>query len=80
MTDPPPVPARAPVLSLTRNGGALWLSVQGDPGQSYQVEQNSALGTTNWTTLGSLVLTNDPALFPLDPPTNRAVFYRVRAP
>lgn len=80
LTDPPPVPVRAPVLSLTRNGGALWLSLQGDPGQSYRVEQNSALGTTNWTTVGSLVLTNDPALFALDPPTNRAVFYRVRAP
>ena len=80
LTDPPPVVAPAPTLSIQRNGGALWLSIHGDAGQAYEVEQNSALGTTNWTAVDSVVLATNPTLFVLEPPTNGAAFYRVRTP
>jgi hypothetical protein len=80
LTDPAPVPAQAPILSIARNGGTLLLSIRGATGQAYRVEQTSALGGTHWTAVTTLVLTNDPALFALNPPTNQAAFYRARAP
>ncbi|MBU6401711.1 MAG: hypothetical protein KGS61_15445, partial [Verrucomicrobia bacterium] len=72
--------APPPLLALSRTGGGLQLSLSGGVGQSYEVQQVSALAQTNWTTVVSLTLTNNPQIVALPSPADSPVFWRVAAP
>jgi hypothetical protein len=80
VSDAPAAAARAPKLSILRNAGELRLNIQGDAGLSYRIEQTERLGSTNWTGVATLVLTNSPQSYPLTTPTNATLFWRVRTP
>jgi hypothetical protein len=69
-----------PRLTLSQTNAALLLSVSGNVGQTYQVQQVSSLTQTNWTLVQSLSLTNNPQSIALARPTNGPSFWRVRSP
>jgi hypothetical protein len=71
---------RPPQLGLSRSGNQLLLSISGESGQSYTIQQTSTLNTTNWLKSVSLTLTNDSQEFPLPLPTEQTSFWRATAP
>jgi|SRR5579859_3475490 len=77
--DPASALPRQPSLVLTRGSTNLFLSISGDVGRTHQIQQTSSLTLTNWQTIQSLTLTNDPEQVPLPIPTNGPAFWRVSA-
>ncbi len=71
--------ARPPSLTLTPGGASLSLSISGTVGRTHEVQQTTSLSQTNWTTVSSITLTNDPQTVPLSIPTTATSFWRVRA-
>jgi hypothetical protein len=78
--DPAPAPPRRPQLSLAASSTNLLLTIRGDVGHLHQVQEALSLGSTNWQTVVSVTLTDDPqvVLLPL-PSEGRAKFWRVLA-
>jgi hypothetical protein len=74
-TAPPP---RAPLLALTWTSTNLLLSISDDVGHLLDLQQAPSLPATNWQTMISITLTNDPQMVPVYPPTP-ATFYRALA-
>jgi len=72
--------AVAPSLSLVRGATELSLSIHGAVGQMHEIQQIGALDQTNWITVLSITLTNDPQSFLLPLPTNATRFWRARVP
>jgi hypothetical protein len=70
---------RKPLLALTRGATNLFLSISGDVGRLHQIQQTSSLTLTNWQTVQSVTLTNDPQQVLLPIPTNGPAFWRVSA-
>jgi len=70
--------ARPPLLTLTRGSTALSLSISGTLGRTHEVQQITSLDQTNWTTVSSVTLTNDPQSVSLPLPTDATSFWRVR--
>lgn len=73
------VNARPPLLTLALGGTNLSLSISGTVGRTHEVQQTTSLSQTNWNTVSSITLTNDPQAVPLPIPTNASSFWRVRA-
>ena len=72
------VSARPPSLTLTPGTTSLSLSISGTLGRTHEVQQVTALSDTNWTTVSSVTLTNDPQTVSLPLPSNESSFWRVR--
>ena len=70
---------RAPLLTIVNGMTNLLLTVSGTVGSVHEVQQTSSLGSTNWTLVSSVTLTNDPQTVTLPLPTNMTSFWRVRA-
>ncbi|PYK96255.1 MAG: hypothetical protein DME19_20340 [Verrucomicrobia bacterium] len=70
--------ARPPSLTLTPGGANLSLSISGTVGRTHEVQQITSLSQTNWATVSSVTLTNDPQSVSLSSPTNVTSFWRVR--
>lgn len=77
--DPLSALPRRPLLTLTRGATNLFLGISGDVGRMHQIQQTSSLTITNWQTIQSLTLTNDPQQVLLPIPTNGPAFWRVSA-
>jgi hypothetical protein len=78
--DPAPAPPRRPQLSLAASSTNLLLTIRGDVSHLHQVQEALSPASTNWQTVVSVTLTNDPqvVLLPL-PSESRAKFWRVLA-
>lgn len=78
--DPGTAPApRTPGLSFTWNSTNLLFSVSGDIGHLHDIQQISDLSTSNWQTLASVTLTNDPQTVSIPLPQGSAGFWRALA-
>ncbi len=78
--DPAAVGVRSPLLILSRGTTNLWLSVSGSVGRIHEVQETSSLAETNWATISSFTLTNDPQIVSLLLPTRAPGFWRMRVP
>ena len=76
LTNPTP---RRPILLLSCTPTNLLLRVSGDVGRIHAIEQASSLNSTNWQTIQTFTLTNDPQLRTLSLPETTPTFWRVRA-
>lgn len=70
---------RAPGLALDWNSTNLLFSVSGDIGHLHDIQQITDLSTSNWQTLVSVTLTNDPQIVSLPLPQGSAAFWRAVA-
>jgi hypothetical protein len=78
--DPPSVTLpRRPQLSLAVASGSLTLTIAGDIGHTHQVQEVNSLDSTNWQSVASVTLTNDPQQVALPLPTGATHFWRVIA-
>lgn len=73
------IPPRRPALSLSSAQTHLLLWVSGDVGRTHLVQEAASPGSTNWTTVQSLTLTNDPQVLTLPLPAAGPAFWRVKA-
>lgn len=73
------VPPRRPLLSLAHAQTHLRLRVSGDVGRLHLVQEAPSPSPTNWTTVQSLTLTNDPQFLTLPLPATSPTFWRVTA-
>jgi hypothetical protein len=71
--------ARRPLFSLTVTASNLLFTIHGDVGHPHQVQESLILPATNWQTVASVTLTNDPQLVAVVLPTTRLKFWRVQA-
>ena len=72
-------PPRAPTLSLAPGQTNLWLTIGGDIGHTNLIQEIDSLASTNWQTIVSLTLTNDPQTVSLPLPVSRTGFWRALA-
>lgn len=72
--------ARRPSLAVGRFDQGLRLSITGEAGRTYQIEQITALGQTNWTQLATVTMTNETQNLVVTAPIEPASFWRVRVP
>ena len=72
-------PPRRPTLSLSLTSTNLLLRVSGDVGRTHFVQQASTPNATNWTTIQSLVLAQDPQELALPLPASSPRFWRALA-
>jgi len=70
--------ARPPLLTLTRGSTALSLSISGTVGRTHEVQEITSISQTNWSTVSSVTLTNDPQSVSLPLPLDATSFWRVR--
>jgi hypothetical protein len=75
--DPPGPLPRRPVLSLLRTATNYLLTIQGDVGHLHQVQETLILPATNWQTIASVTLTNDPQTISLPLSAARMRLWRV---
>jgi hypothetical protein len=70
-----------PVISLSRSGTNLLLSISGEIGKLHQVEMATTLGLGIWNMATNVTLASDPHTVPLRVPTpqTRTTFWRVKA-
>jgi hypothetical protein len=71
--------ARRPVLTLARGATNCWLTIAGDINHLHEIQESTNLVSTNWVTVMSFTLTNDPQTVSLPLPTAGSKFLRVRA-
>jgi hypothetical protein len=78
--DPATAPApRAPQLALAWSSTNVLVSVSGAVGHLHDVQQTLSLPATNWQTVVSVTLTNDPQTVPVPYPQALSVFWRALA-
>jgi len=75
----PDTPPRRPGLSLSNAQTHLVLRIGGDVGRPHLVQAAASPNATNWTTVQSLTLTNDPQNVTLPLPIASPTFWRVKA-
>lgn len=71
---PPP-----PALALSSNSTNLLVSLSGAVGHPLELQQASSLPATNWQTVVSITLTNNPQLIALPLPSATSAFWRAVA-
>ena len=76
--DPPSLPRR-PLMSLAITSTNFLVTIHGDIGHPHQVQESLVLPATNWQTVASVTLTNDPQNISLPLSATRAKFWRVQA-
>jgi len=72
-------PARRPNFSLKVTSSNLLFTIHGDVGHPHQVQESLVLPATNWQTVASVTLTNDPQLVSIALPATRVKYWRVQA-
>jgi hypothetical protein len=77
--DPAAAAPRRPKLTLTRGTTNLWLAISGDTNHVHRIQEITNALSTNWQTIVSLTLTNDPQTVSLPEPTSSPKFWRGRA-
>ena len=77
--DPQGALPRRPVLSLTLTSTNFLLTIHGDVGHLHQVQETLVLPATNWQTVASVTLTNDPQNVSLPLSASRTRLWRVQA-
>jgi hypothetical protein len=78
--DPQTAPApRAPLVASSWTSTNLLFSISGDVGHLHDLQQTLSLPATNWQTVLSVTLTNDPQIISLPYPPAPAAFWRVQA-
>jgi len=70
---------RAPMLELVQTSTNVLLTVHGDTGYTHEIQQLSDLGSSNWQTATSVVVTLDPQTVSLPLSPGAVSFWRVRA-
>lgn len=70
---------RPPVIGLTWTSTNVLLSVSGDIGYLLDVQRTQSLPATNWQTVISVTLTNDPESISITNPDSPSSFWRVLA-
>jgi hypothetical protein len=78
-SDDPPAPARPPLLALTPTSTNFLLTIHGDTGRVHQVQESLVLPATNWHSVVSVTLTNDPQTILLPLSVTQSKFWRVQA-
>ena len=78
-SDDPASAPRRPTLALKRGATDLQLTIAGDVGHTHQVQEVDSLSNTNWQTVLSVPLTNDPQTVSLPLPSSAPKFWRVQA-
>src|SRR5665213_525590 len=68
------LPPRAPRLSLAPGATNLWLTISGYTGHTNEIQELDSLTSTNWQTMRSLMLTNDPQTVSLPTSANQTKF------
>ena len=74
-----PAQPRRPRLTLSRGATNVWLSISGEVGHTHQVQELTSLWSTNWMTVWSQSLTNDPQVVSLPIPSGAGKYWRVVA-
>lgn len=69
-----------PTLTLARGTTNLLLTISGPTGKVYEIERASAIPSTNWVSVTTLIVTNNPQAVSLPRSTNTASFWRVKLP
>ena len=77
--DPQSAAPRRPLLSLAATSTNLVLAIHGDVGHLHEVQETLLLPATNWQTVASVTLTNDPQTISLPLSSIPAKFWRVVA-
>lgn len=77
--DPASSGPRRPTLTLQRGTTNLLLQISGDVGYVHELQQTAALPATNWQTVVSLTLTNDPQVVPMPWSAGTPRFWRAVA-
>jgi hypothetical protein len=72
------LPSR-PLLSLTFSQTNLLLTIRGDVGHLHEIQEASTAASTNWQTVLSVTLTNDPQVVTLPLPASGMSFWRAQA-
>lgn len=80
LSDSASAPVNAPNIAIVRNAGQLSLNIQGEVGQTFQLEQIDDLGQKNWAAVASIAITNSPMNYELPTPGNATRFWRLRSP
>jgi hypothetical protein len=76
--DPQLTGPRRPDLSLVLTATNLLLTISGDVGQTYQLQEAPAISNGVWQTVQSLTLTNDPQVVVLPLPSDPVKFWRAQ--
>ncbi len=76
--DPIPTVAPRPVLALAKTDLQLQLTLSGEMGRLYEVQEIDSLSRTNWTKRLTVTLTNDSQTVTVALPTNALQFWRAR--
>jgi hypothetical protein len=74
LSAPPPKP---PTLALRLEGKSLLLTIAGEAGRGYQIQQKTSLGALSWSSQTTVTLTNTPQDVVISPPTGQTSFWRV---
>lgn len=72
-------PPRRPALSLTLAGTNLLISLRGDIGHTHWLQEAATPNATNWNTIHTIVLTNDPQGVTIPWPAASPAYWRVQA-
>lgn len=75
-SDDPSSPARAAQLSVNVSGGSVQLSIRGDVGRQYEIQDTGSLSSPNWQPVQTVTLSSDPQTVQLPVPT-ATKFWRV---
>lgn len=76
--DPAPL-SSTPTLSIQLTADKILLSVQGETGRTYVIEQSGTLAPAQWTLAATVTLTANSQSVELAKPAAAAAFWRVRA-
>lgn len=71
-------PPRQPLISVSLTSSNLLLWISGDVNHTNSIQQNGGLNPNNWTTIQTVVLTNDPQLVTVPLPATSPQFWRVQ--
>jgi len=77
-SDDPASPVRRPMLTLTLDATNLWLKISGEVGRLHEIQEADSVPSTNWQTVRSLTLTNDPQVVSLPLPSTMEKYWRAR--
>lgn len=73
-------PPGGPTLAIRRSGGEVLLSIQGESGGVYDLQQTESLVPASWSSALSVTLTNAAQTVPLAEPGGSTRFWRLHRP
>jgi hypothetical protein len=79
-SDPASPPAKPPTLAIRLQDKSLLLTIQGEVGRAYEVENRVSLGQGAWSSQAAVTLTNATQDVALALPSGLTTFWRVKAP